>query len=259
LRFAAANVGSGQILRLVFALDIFAYLASPASFVHLATLCYVLGLLTRNELILRTFLLSGSLLYILYYYNVGDRPLWEAIVASGLIALSNVPVIFRIFKERSTLGMSEEMLTLYRSFPNFNPGQFRKLMRKAQFVTVEQSTTLLQQGEQPTHLYLTTSYGFGLIRDDRKTELGPDNLLGEISCLLGGPATATVIAEPGCSYVAWEVSDLRDLMQKSQTIENAVTVLLSQDIARKLAVSFPQKSARPPLIVDLPRAATPPL
>lgn len=203
--------------------------------------------------------MSGSLFYILYYYNVGDRPLWEAIVASSLIALSNVPVIIRIFKERSTLGMSDEMLSLYRSFPNFNPGQFRRLMRKAQFVQVDQSTPLLHQGEQPTHLYLTTSYGFALIRDDRKTELGPENFLGEISFLLGGPATATVIAEPGCSYVAWEVSNLREMMQKSQNIENAVTVLLSQDIARKLAVSFPQKSARPPLIVDLPKAVTPPL
>jgi len=240
-------------------LDIIAYLASPASFVHLATLCYILGLLTRNELILRTFLMSGSLFYILYYYNIGDRPLWEAIVASSLIALSNVPVIVRIFKERSTFGLSDEMLTLYRSFPNFNPGQFRRLMRKAQFVTVDQSTELLHQGIQPTHLYLTTSYGFSLIRDELKTELGPDNLLGEISFLLGGPATATVIAEAGCSYVAWEVTDLRDLMQRSQNIENAVTVLLSQDIARKLAVSFPQKSARPPLIVDLPKAVTPPL
>lgn len=203
--------------------------------------------------------MSGSSFYILYYYYIGDQPLWEAIVASSLIALSNVPVIVRIFKERSTFGMSEEMLTLYRSFPNFNPGQFRKLMHKAQFVTVDQSTELLHQGIQPTHLYLTTSYGFSLIRDDLKTELGPDNLLGEISFLLGGPATATVIAEPGCSYVAWEVSDLRDLMQRSQNIENAVTVLLSQDIARKLAVSFPQKSARPPLIIDLPKAVTPPL
>jgi len=203
--------------------------------------------------------MSGSSFYILYYYYIGDQPLWEAIVASSLIALSNVPVIVRIFKERSTFGMSEEMLTLYRSFPNFNPGQFRKLMHKAQFVTVDQSTELLHQGIQPTHLFLTTSYGFGLIRDDLKIELGPDNLLGEISFLLGGPATATVIAEPGCSYVAWEVTDLRDLMQRSQNIENAVTVLLSQDIARKLAVSFPQKSARPPLIIDLPKAVTPPL
>lgn len=157
------------------------------------------------------------------------------------------------------MGMSDEMLSLYRSFPNFNPGQFRRLMRKAQFVQVDQSTPLLHQGEQPTHLYLTTSYGFALIRDDRKTELGPENFLGEISFLLGGPATATVIAEPGCSYVAWEVSNLREMMQKSQNIENAVTVLLSQDIARKLAVSFPQKSARPPLIFDLPKAVTPPL
>lgn len=206
---------------------------------HLATVCYVMGLLTRRELLLRFFLLSGSGFYILYYYFIADEPLWEAITASMLIGMSSLPVIYRIFRERSTFGMSEDMLTLYRSFPTFNPGQFRKMMRRSHILKADTLTPLLEQGVMPTHLFLTITDGFILQRDAQNAELGPGNFLGEISFLLGGPATATVTAKPGSSYVAWDLGELHYMMEKSPTMSNAISVLLNKDVARKLAVSFP--------------------
>jgi len=220
-------------------LDYIAYLTSAKVFVHLATVCYVFGLLTRRELLLRVLLLSGTGFYILYYYFIAESPLWEAIIASVLIGASSLPVIYRIFRERSTFGMSDDMLTLYRSYPTFNPGQFRKMMKRAQIINASETKPLLQQGVIPTHLYLTITDGFILERDGRNAELGPGNFLGEISFLLGGPATATVSATRGTSYVAWELGALRYMMETSPTMANAVSVLLNKDIARKLAVSFP--------------------
>jgi CRP-like cAMP-binding protein len=165
--------------------------------------------------------------------------LWEAIVASVLIRMSSLPVIYRIFRERSTFGMSEEMLTLYRSFPNFNPGQFRKMMKCATINLAKTETVLIDQNVMPTHLFLTVTDGFMLQRDTLNAELGPGNFLGEISFLLGGPATATVTAKPGSSYVAWDLGKLHYMMEKSPTMSNAISVLLNRDVARKLAVSFP--------------------
>lgn len=220
-------------------MDLYSYLATPATFVHLGTICYVLGLLTRKELLLRAFLIMGSGSYILYYYTVSDSPLWEAILSSALIGMSNFPVVYRIFRERSTWGMSEEMLTLYRSFPSFTPGQFRKMMKLADIVTAPEATPLLKQGVQPTHLYLSITEGFELVRDGQNAQIGPGNFLGEISFLLGGGATATVIAQPGTKYVSWELGKLRMMMAKTPVMDNAISVLLNKDIARKLAVSFP--------------------
>lgn len=222
-------------------MDFVEHFTSAKVFVHLATICYVLGLLTRRELLLRLLLLSGSGFYILYYYFIADSPLWEAITASVLIGASSLPVIYRIFRERSTFGMSDDMLTLYRSFPTFNPGQFRKMMKRAKIIEATETIPLLEQGVTPTHLYLTITDGFILERDGRNAELGPGNFLGEISFLLGGPATATVKATRGTSYVAWELGSLRYMMDGSPTMSNAISVLLNKDIARKLAVSFPNQ------------------
>lgn len=229
-------------------MDYLDHLTTAKVFVHLATFCYIMGLLTRRELLLRIFLLSGTGFYILYYYFIADEPLWEAISASVLIGMSSLPVIYRIFRERSTFGMSEDMLTLYRSFPTFNPGQFRKMMRRAEIINVKEATPLLEQGVMPTHLFLTVSDGFLLQRDTLNAELGPGNFLGEISFLLGGPATATVTAKPGSSYVAWDLGALHFMMERSPTMSNAISVLLNKDVARKLAVSFP--SPAPSLIPD---------
>ncbi|MFK7834852.1 MAG: cyclic nucleotide-binding domain-containing protein [Sulfitobacter sp.] len=221
--------------------DVYNYLTSAATFVHLAVLCYILGLLTRNELVLRGFILLGTGFYILYYYYIADSPLWEAIGASVLIGAANMPVIWRIFRERSTFGMSEEMLTLYRAFPNFNPGQFRTIMAKAEIVHDSPRLTLLQQDVAPDKMYLTITDGFELERDTQNAELGPGNFLGEISFLLGGPATATVVAREGTSYVSWDTGQLQYMMANSPAMANAVSVLLNKDIARKLAVSFPSQ------------------
>lgn len=219
--------------------DFLTYLAGPVTFVHLATLCYVLGLMTRKELRLRVFILAGTGFYILYYYFITDAPLWEAIGASVLIGAANVPVIYRILRERSTFGMSEEMMAIYAHFPSFYPGQFRRIMALGQIIDQDEHTVLLKQGETPTHLYLTASDGFMLTRNTQHAELAEGNFLGEISFLLGGEATATVIATPGSRYVCWEVEKLHQMMESAPRMANAVSVLLNKDIARKLAVSFP--------------------
>jgi hypothetical protein len=212
---------------------------TPSTYVYLATLCYVLGLLIRNEFLLRIFLLGGSFLYILYYFYVAHTPLWEAIFSSTLIGAANMITIYRIFLERFTIGKSEEMLTLYGAFPNFNPGQFRKVMSQAIIVHQTQDTPLLLQGKKPNHMYLTMTDGFRLERDHQTSDIGSGHFLGEISFLLGSEASATIIAKPGCSYVSWNVDTLKDLMSKKPHIANAVSVLLNKDIALKLAVSFP--------------------
>jgi len=58
-------------------------------FVQLALLFYVLGFLTRNELYLRVWLLTGTGFYILYYYFVTDVPLWDALWTSAAIGVVN--------------------------------------------------------------------------------------------------------------------------------------------------------------------------
>lgn len=98
--------------------SILPYLASVKALAILAVCFQLLGLITRNELRLRSLLLLGSAFYIAYYLTVGERPLWEAVFASSLLALANIYALVLISLDRSTLWMKAEMRELFAHFPD---------------------------------------------------------------------------------------------------------------------------------------------
>lgn len=214
-------------------------LLTASLFVHLALLFYVLGLLARNELLLRGLLLIGTSCYILYYYFIGDAPLWDAIFTSAVIGITNFSMMLVILHEKSTIGMAPDMLHLYRSFPTLNPGQFRKIMKHADWITASEDTQLCTQNVRPDYLCLVSSGEMILRRGGRDVRIGPGNFIGEISFLIDGPATADVIAPKGVSYVRWDRDHLSAQMDKSMRLSNAISALFNKDIAQKLSVSWP--------------------
>ena len=221
-------------------MDFVSYVTSVAVFAHFALFFYVIGFLTRSEIWLRLQILAGSIFYILYYYFVADDPLWEAIGGTIAIIIANMTIIGVIFYERSTAGMNRQMLELYRSFPTLNPGQFRRIMKFADWVTVDEAQVLTTQHKRPDHLFLVSAGTMLLKRGDKTVKLGAGNFVGEISFLIEGPATATVIAQPGATFVRWHRKDLTDVMDRSPRLANAISSLFNKDIARKLAVSWPE-------------------
>lgn len=215
------------------------YLFSAGVFAQLALLFYVLGLLVRNELLLRGLLFIGTLFYLLYYYFISDTPLWDAIWTSSVIGITNLTMMLLIVREKSTIGMAPDMLKLYRAFPTLNPGQFRKIMKHADWITADADTQLCTQNMRPDYLCLVSSGEMVLRRDGRDVRIGAGNFIGEISFLLGGPATADVIALKGVEYVRWDREILMAQMNKSMRLSNAISALFNKDIAQKLSVSWP--------------------
>ena len=118
---------------------------SPSLFANGALLFYVIGLLMREGLLLRTFLLAGTGCYLLYYFTIADTPLWDAIYASTCIAIANVYSILRSVMDRSTIGMSHDYKELYGHFPTLTPGQFRRIMRCATWHETEAPQELCHQ------------------------------------------------------------------------------------------------------------------
>lgn len=212
---------------------------SAGLFVHAALICYVLGFLIRDEVGLRVLIIIGSVFYILYYMYAPNTPLWDAIFASAVICLVNVGMVTVILRERSTIGMDRETLALYDAFSTLNPGQFRRIMRLAEWHTADQPLTLTRQGEAPIHLYYLFQGTPTLIRDGREVEVAGRKFIGEVSFLLEGPASATIRVPPGARYVAWDRSALFSLMERRPGISNALRALFNMDLARKLANSSP--------------------
>jgi len=218
----------------------FSFLYPPVVFVHLALLFYVLGFLNRDALVLRLLVLCGSGFYILYYYNVSETPLWDAILASVAIGLANIYGAIRIATERSTIGMKRENAEVFSLFPTMNPGQFRKIAKIAEFVKAEQDTTLCHQGERPARVYLILDQSVRVQKDDHAFLVPAGNFIGELSFLLDQPATATVTAPEGTRYMAWDPARLKRLMRGSTEISNAMIALFNADLSRKLSISAPK-------------------
>jgi hypothetical protein len=223
--------------------SILPHLASVNAFAILAVSLQLLGLLTRDELRLRLFLLLGTAFYIAYYLTVGERPLWEAIFASGLLGLANMYALVLISLDRSTLWMKPEMRELFAYFPTFNPGQFRRIMRQAKWRTAEEDVVLCRQGEVPEGLYFFFDGAANLQRNGKQSELMPRCFIAEMSFLRGRnhPANATVVLKAGSKFVAWDRVKLIHQTANRLPLNNAFNALFNRELLEKLDHSWPER------------------
>lgn len=217
------------------------YLTSAAVLVQFAFLFYSLGFLARDELWLRCLLLTGTSFYLLYYYNIDEAPLWDAIFTSGILGLINLSMIIILIFERTTFAMDEQTAKTYQSFDTLSPGQFRNVMKFATTSVATKDTKLSIQGQDIEQLYLITDGEARVAKETGNSVLPAPFFIGEIGFLLDGKASASVSALTGSSYACWQTADLRKLMDSSPAIRNAMIALFSRDLAEKLGRSAPAK------------------
>lgn len=215
---------------------------NTALLIHIGALFYIIAFLIRDEMKLRLLVLSGSVFYMLYYYLFPDVPLWDAILTTVILTLANLIVLFRILLERSVLALSAEEKQLFKAFEGFSPGQFRQLLKIAEWHTAQSSDVLTTENEPLSKLYFIFEGSVHAKKGVHKFTLGDGNFIGEIAFVLKGPPTADVSALPGTRYVEWESAGIERLMAKSSSFENAMMALLSRDLADKLATSVQPES-----------------
>ncbi|MEM6546512.1 MAG: hypothetical protein AAF713_02080 [Pseudomonadota bacterium] len=124
-------------------------LSGSALFVHAAAMANVIGYLIRDQLVLRGWLLLGTLLYMAYYWAHPATLLWEAILWGVVMAAANLTMILIILRDRTAFWMSEQEAALYREFQPITPGAFRSLMGIAEFRTAAEGDVLSRDGEVP--------------------------------------------------------------------------------------------------------------
>ena len=230
-----AIIVSGMTLALSF-------LSSVKLFALLAVVFQLVGLMMRDELRLRALLLLGSFSYIAYYLMVGPAPLWEAVFASISLAIANIYTLTFVLLDRSTMWMSVEQRALLRHFPTLTPGQFRQIMKNASWHVVEEDRTVCRHGEVPEGLLMLLEGEGVLQRNGKTSRMKPVRFLGEMSFLRGEDhgANATVILPAGSRYVMWDRAQLRQEMNKSKPLENAMLALFNLDLLEKLDQSWPE-------------------
>lgn len=61
------------------------------------------------------------------------------------------------------------------------------------------------------------------------------SMIGEMSFLQGGAATASVTSTRPCRYVVWPKEKLRQLLKRNPSLDIAMKHVFSMDLTRKLA------------------------
>lgn len=102
---------------------------NPSYLVHLGVVFYIADFLVRDELILRLLALTGSVLYLFYYFLAPAVPLWDAIFTGSLLILANLYVMLRIIMERTVYGLTDDEKAIYQNTGVLTPGQFRTLLK----------------------------------------------------------------------------------------------------------------------------------
>jgi len=211
-------------------------ITSPADIlVHLAAIATLVCYLFRDQIKLRTFAVIGDSLLSAYYYFDFAEPLWNPLVWSLANVAINLTMIVILLREHRMSLLTDNEMTLFRCLETLTPGQFRKLLKLATWHETEEPVRLTEEGVMVDKLYYVLNGGVTIGKQGRLIECEPKLFIGEIAFLRDKAASATVTTAANALYVSWDQAELRALLKKNEDLKNAISALLSADMADKVA------------------------
>lgn len=203
---------------------------------HLAFLLTAISFYLKDILLLRFLAIVSSIVGIGYNYFLDEGPLWLPIFWLGVFTAINMWRIVGILMERSAIHFSDDERELYETiFKGFAPVEFMKLMRIAEWRDADQGAVFAKEGRPVDGVRLLFSGEVNVERDGREIGSARDGaLVGEMSFIQGGDASATVTTTVPCRYVFWPEKALRGLLRRNPNIDIAMKHVFSLDLTRKL-------------------------
>ena len=208
-------------------------------FGHISFFLTAVSFYVRDIFFLRVVAIISRMVGVIYNYFIPESPLWLVIYWLIVFVVLNVVRIANLLLERRSVNLSDRDRELYdTNFRNFTPVEFMKLMRLTDWHSAEAGDRLAVQGEKLTDLKLVYNGEVEIVRDGARIAVARDGtLVGEMSFIQGGPATATVSVSRPTRYLSWERKALRNMLLRNPTIDMAMRTVFSADLARKLGVS----------------------
>tara|TARA_Y100000739_G_scaffold228090_1_gene239032 strand:- start:901 stop:1584 length:684 start_codon:yes stop_codon:yes gene_type:complete len=203
---------------------------------HVAFLLTAISFYLKDILLLRFLAIVSSLVGIGYNYFLDVGPLWLPIFWLSVFTIINVWRIVGILMERSAIHFSDDENELYETiFKGFAPVEFMKLMRIAEWRDAEKGEKFATQGKPVDGLLLLFSGEVSIERDGSEIGTASDGaLIGEMSFIQGGDASATVTTNVKSRYVFWPEEALRGLLRRNPNIDIAINHVFGLDLTRKL-------------------------
>jgi hypothetical protein len=205
---------------------------------HASFLITALSFYVRDMMVLRALAIVSGIIGLAYNYWLPAGPLWLVIFWLSVFIVINIARIVGIILERRSIDFNEEEAELHETvFQNFSPVEFRKLIRIGEWRYAGEGEQLTEQGQLVGGLKLLFNGEVRVERDGSEIGRARDGaMIGEISFIQGGTATATVSATKPCRYVSWSGDELRRLLHRNPSMDVAMKHVFSVDLMRKLTV-----------------------
>ena len=196
---------------------------------------FVLGYLIINQILLRTMLLIGTMLYIWYYAVVDETPLWPAIWASAATGTANLIGLLSLFYRSSTWAIPNKYKDIYVHFGPLPPGDFRKLMGAAHRSVKPAGFQLTTAGSRVTTLYYVIDGAVDVEKSGSRFAIPDGIFVGEVAYLTGNCASASTYLARDSDVLEWDVATLKQRAARDPKFRLAMDAMISVDLAGKVA------------------------
>ena len=193
----------------------------------------------RDEVWLRGLLIVSFLAGIVYDALPPAGPLWLVVFWLSVYTAINIFRIITILKEKRGVKLDDVSAELRDvSFPEFTPVEFAKLIRAGEWRTASPGEVLTREGERVDDLMVIQNGNLSVRIGDREVARLKDGaIVGEMSFISEGPASATVTATELTRYIAWPQAALRALLMRNPSMLSAIRLAFSAELSRKLATN----------------------
>jgi hypothetical protein len=207
------------------------------AFGHLSFALIAVSYAVRDMLVLRVISVASGLIGLFYNYLLPGGALWLAIFWISLFMVINSARIIGLYSEQRSVSFSEDEKELYQTmFREFSPVEFMKLMRLANWKKIPQNEIIAREGEEFESLKLLFNGEVIIKKGGKDIARARDGaMIGEMSFLQGGNATATVQAAQPCRCIVWPKEELKSLLKRNPTMDIAMNHVFSMDLTRKLS------------------------
>ena len=198
---------------------------------------YVVGYLIINQVVLRLFVMAGTVFYIAYYAVVAAQPLWTAIWTSVALGFANIIGLWLLWSAQSRRFLSTELADLYDRVEDFGrlpPGDFRALFKAGRRHVYNEAAVLIRENAPNDKLYFVLDGSAVAEKRGHRFELPSGIFVGEVGYLLSQAASATITVPSGTEVIIWDFETLRRRSRRPR-FKLALEAMISRDLSRKVA------------------------
>ncbi len=204
----------------------------PELFLNLAYVLMVLGLIVRDILWLRIFLVSSQTCFISYALATDNFSMtaWN----SAFIAINAVQVA-RLAWERRPVPLPADLEDIYKKV--FSVMTRREFLYFWETGRIQSATDqlLIREGDAQKELSLIVSGTVCVSKEGLPVvRLFSGQFIAEMSFLTEEPASADVHADGAVSFISWDQQKLANLKQVNPTLLIKLQAILGKDLTHKL-------------------------